>query len=245
MLNMLIADDNIYYAKTLMDYINANNDNVRVCNISIDGKETLDLLNNNDKIDIFLLDLKMPVYNGIEILNYLDESKKIKYQKSCIVISGEIDMVNQIVENTIVYNYIYKSHSITQIMTLISQLIQAKSEVQKNEHINSRIDEELEILHFNPLFLGTRYLKECIYYIIKNSKKDFDNLKRDVYPLIAYKHKKTVNNIKCNINSSVNAMYFDCEIEKIIKYFNFSKDYKPTTKLIINTIVNKILKELE
>lgn len=73
---MIIADDNIYYAKALMDYINASNDDIRVCNITVDGKETLELLNSNDKIDIFLLDLKMPIFTGIEILNNLDENKK-------------------------------------------------------------------------------------------------------------------------------------------------------------------------
>lgn len=39
-------------------------------------------------------------------------------------------------------------------------------------------------------------------------------------------------------------MYFDCKSEKIIEYFNLSKDFKPTPKLIINTIINKIESKL-
>lgn len=45
MFNILIADDNINYAISLMNYINQTNKNIKVCNISKDGKETLETLN--------------------------------------------------------------------------------------------------------------------------------------------------------------------------------------------------------
>lgn len=45
MVNVLIADDNISYAVTLMNYINKNNENIKVCNIAKNGKETLEILN--------------------------------------------------------------------------------------------------------------------------------------------------------------------------------------------------------
>ena len=75
---------------------------------------------------------------------------------------------------------------------------------------------------------------------MKDMNNNFENLKKEVYPKIANKYNKTMHNIKCNINSAVNAMYFDCESQVIIEYFNFTKDFKPTAKLIINTIINKI-----
>lgn len=61
MVNILIADDNIYYAKMLMNTINVDtNKNIRVTHISVDGKETLEILENNN-IDVVLLDLKTPI----------------------------------------------------------------------------------------------------------------------------------------------------------------------------------------
>ena len=77
MINILIADDNIFFAKKLMDYINTY-ENIKVTNIAIDGKETLDLLNNKEDIDVFLLDLKMPIYNGLEILEKINKEKSQK-----------------------------------------------------------------------------------------------------------------------------------------------------------------------
>ena len=44
MINVLIADDNINYAIALMNYINEQNRNIRVCNITKDGEETLNVL---------------------------------------------------------------------------------------------------------------------------------------------------------------------------------------------------------
>ncbi len=41
MTNILIADDNIDYAINLMNYLNENNDIIRVCNIAKDGKKKL------------------------------------------------------------------------------------------------------------------------------------------------------------------------------------------------------------
>ena len=46
MINVLIADDNIDYAIALMNYINEQNRNIRVCNITKDGEETLNVLRN-------------------------------------------------------------------------------------------------------------------------------------------------------------------------------------------------------
>ena len=71
MINVLIVDDNIGYAKKLMDYINMSNE-IKVLRIALNGKEAIDILNNRDDIDVFLLDLKIPKYNGIEVLDMIN-----------------------------------------------------------------------------------------------------------------------------------------------------------------------------
>ncbi len=41
MLNSLIVADNIYYVKTLINYIMGDNEKMRLVNISTNGQETL------------------------------------------------------------------------------------------------------------------------------------------------------------------------------------------------------------
>ena len=89
MINILIADDNLDYATSLMNYINLKNESIRVCNIISDGNNVINFLNNYNNIDVVLLDYKMPSYNGKEILNQINN--KIKYKKSFIIISGEFN----------------------------------------------------------------------------------------------------------------------------------------------------------
>ena len=50
MVNILIADDNVDYAISLMNYINKQNNKIRVCNIARDGKEAIHMLNTNNDI---------------------------------------------------------------------------------------------------------------------------------------------------------------------------------------------------
>lgn len=83
MVNVLIADDNVNYAINLMNFINKNNNYIRVCAIAKDGMEAINDIRNN-KIDVILLDLIMPKYDGYSVLRYIED--KIQYKSSCIIL---------------------------------------------------------------------------------------------------------------------------------------------------------------
>ena len=108
MLNMLIADDNMHFGRNLMNAINCMNTNVRVCNVSVNGEETIKVLNSEENIDMVLLDLKMPKCNGLEILENLTEDKKERYKDSIIIISGEIEMISKVSHNVLIHSFIHK-----------------------------------------------------------------------------------------------------------------------------------------
>ena len=59
MFNMLIVDDNIFYAKKLVNIIGDNIENIRILNVATSGFEAINML-QKDNIDIVLLDLKIP-----------------------------------------------------------------------------------------------------------------------------------------------------------------------------------------
>ena len=83
--NVLIADDNIHYARFLMNNINKNNKSIRVCYIAKDGKETINVINNLKNIDVILLDLQMPIYNGIEVIEKINDKNCFeRFKNICI-----------------------------------------------------------------------------------------------------------------------------------------------------------------
>lgn len=110
----------------------------------------------------------------------------------------------------------------------------------EEENIKNKIYKELKFLHYNMSYNGTRYLADTIYELFCRDIDLTDNLKKNIYPLVAKKYKKSVNTICGNIKQATKAMYLDCDEKIIMQYFNYSSSYFPKLKEIIFTILIKI-----
>lgn len=240
MVNVLIVDDDIYYAKNLMNIINTKNNTVRVCNICINGKEALNIINTINDIDVIVLDLQMPIYNGIYVLNALPEEK---YNKSIIVISDDNELSLQLRNSKKIYTYVNKLYGMEKITEKLEELIIYKEEVKKNKYTRNKIVNELDYLNYNLSHKGTKYLIEVIYILIKDYNYEIVNLKKYVYPILSERYGKSSHNIKCNINNATEYMYCECNQYVLNKYFKFYTDTKPSVKTVIYTILNKLIKE--
>ncbi|MCI8470459.1 MAG: response regulator [Clostridia bacterium] len=239
MVNVLVIEDNFYYSKSLINILADTNPKMRLCKISTNGKEAIEILKNQENaIDIILLDLKLPHYNGIEILNYIKSNNLIKYKNSIIVISGEVELLTQIRNNPYLYSYINKMSGLDNALNEINKLIEIKEEEKSS--IEYRVVEELRKLHYNFLYIGTKYLEESI--LLMYNKDNWENIKleKDIYPILSKKHKKTVNNIKTNIINATDLMYYDCESKILNEYFKICENEKPTPKIVISTVIDKL-----
>lgn len=186
MVNILVVEDNFYYSKSLINILADTNPKMRLYKISTDGKEALDMLKDQENtIDIVLLDLKLPHYNGIEILNYIETNNLIKYKNSIIVISGEVELLMQIRNNPYLYSYIDKMSGLDNALKEINKLIEVKE--QEKSSIEYKICEELRKLHYNFLYIGTKYLEECI--LLMYNKNNWENIKleKDIYTILSKK----------------------------------------------------------
>lgn len=238
MINVLIADDNIDYAVNLMNYINEKNSNIKVCNIAKNGQETLELLNLKNDIDVILLDYKMPFLNGNQVLDKIID--KEKYSDSFIIISGEIESAIRLRDNEMIHSIINKNMQTEEIIKKINELFEYKESVKQSKILKNKITDEILFLGYDISHKGTQYLIKAIDYIATNPDKELEKLEKNVYPKIASIYNDSVHNVKCRINNSTTIMYYNCEVEKLKKYFCFSTDVKPKVKTVINTIINKI-----
>lgn len=237
MVKVLISDDNIHYATHLMNSINEKNNNVRVIGIAQNGLETMQKIKRND-IDIIILDLIMPIFDGYWVLDRIKEYQKLNH--SCIVISCDITEAYKIKNNPSIYKILSKNISMKNIVNNINELVTYKEEIARENTIKNKIREELHFLGYNFSHKGTVYLMEAIKFVSLNPDKELENLEKTIYPTISKKYVKSVHNINCSINRATTQMYYQCEIERLKKYFHFCIDKKPNVKTIINTIINKI-----
>lgn len=244
MINILFVDDNYSYSKNIINKVMEQNPDVRLFKFHTDGNEALKVIvDDSEKIDIILLDLKLPGCSGIDILKIIEEKSIQKYSKSIIVISGEPEMLKLIQNNQFVYTFIPKGYGFEYILEKINTLIELKK--LRKEPIENRIMFELRKVNYNFSYIGTKYLYESILIICTMFDHEKIKLEKKIYPLIAQRYHTTVSNVKTNIVNSTNEMYYDCRKDVLNHYFGLCDSEKPTPKEVISVIVAKIEHQME
>lgn len=107
-----------------------------------------------------------------------------------------------------------------------------------NLDLRKKIVDELRKINYNLSYLGTEYLIDTIYFLIKYQKTYSYNLEKEIYPDIAKKYDTNVSNLKNNIRNATDKMYYDCEELKLEEYMGYS--LKPTPKRVIKVVLKKV-----
>ncbi len=239
MQNLLIIEDDLIQSQFLANSICKEISNVRLYNIASTGSEAIDII-KEEKVDVIILDLKLPDMSGIDIVNFISNNNISKYSRSVFILTGEMGLLSKIVKNKYIFNYSSKINNIDYIIRQIKNLIEQKEKNICEDKIKEKIKKELEILKFDFSYIGTKYLYECIYQcLLKNNIYDI-NLKKDIYPIISNKYNKTLNSIKANIFQTISIMYYEINNKELSNYFGYNIINKPKTKDVIFTILEKL-----
>lgn len=239
MLNLLIINDNINYCKSLLNYISEKSSKIRIYSIANTLSEGINILNTG-AIDIVLIDIKYSIDTILNSFKNIENTYYEKYRSSFIVIYDRITSNNS---HDFIHSYILSSNTQEEIiLSKINEIIETKISNFYNLELINKINQELKYIGYNLSYYGTKYLCECIALAYNNSE-NCDNLNKDIYPIIAKKHNKNINNIKCNITKATNAMYYDCEEARLKDYFHFYTVTQPKPKLVLFTILNKLQKK--
>ncbi len=244
MLNVLFADDNMDYIKNVANLIFCKNEKVRLVKIANNVREAIECI-KECKIDLVFLDLLMPFGGGWKLLEMLEEENYGNKKPKIIVISGDNELVLKIRDKYDIQDAISKDCGINNTISRINKNIDDLIKIKNIEEYERRTYEELINLKYNTKYKGTKYIIESVIYIMENINNSMllENLEKNVYPIIACKHQKSTQNIKGNIVKATNNMYMDCNLNYLLNYFNYTMDTKPTPKVVISTIVNKLLRK--
>lgn len=231
MINLLIIENDIFQSIRLTNIISNSLSCIKVYNISLDEKEAISQIQHH-KIHIILIDLNSLNISCSEILHYIEYHKLNNFLNSIITICKK---GKNLINNPYIYTNI---ESIVNTPILINELKDCLMH-KHNLELKNKIAHELEYLCYNFSHIGTQQLLECIYLSLNNSYY-INNLSKTIYPILAHKFFTTSNTIKCNIFKATENSYYECEEEKLKKYFNKKFISKPKTKDVILAISKHI-----
>lgn len=225
MINTLIVEDDINYAIYTINNVLSKINRIRVTNIATTISEAINII-KKESIDLILLDLNLPDATGIDFINNIRVLNFIK-KPTIIIISSELPLIKK-ARNEENFSIINKIESSDYILKQIVQTIEEMQYCKIKENLNKDVLFYLSNLGYNFKRKGTIYIAEDILFIYKSNNLDLlDNLEQNVYKYIAYKNKKSINNIKTNI----------------IKATNLIPKNNLTPKIIINNIVIKLIND--
>ena len=214
MINTIIIDDNIEYIKCLINSVICNLKNIRITHISTDGKEALNIIENNT-VDLILLDLKMPKMNGIELINKIKQMNSLNVPR-IIVISGEVDYM-YCLKNELIISDIINKNNMQNIKFHLENTIKSIDFLNEEHLIREKIINELMNLGYNFKYKGTHYIFDSIMYIyMSNNLELLNNIEKNVYIYISNKYHKSINNIKTNIIKATKIMVSDKGLKEIL-----------------------------
>lgn len=235
MLNLLIVNKDFNNSRYLLNYISQNSFQFRVHSIVSSLEDGIKLLNTG-LIDIALIYTNDSIHDITNKLHTISSSYFEKYRKSILLLSNNISEVSS---NSYIYECLSSNEDMSMIYLKISEIAKNKITSLNNCILLSKINKELKYIGYNLSYVGTKYLAECIA-LIYNNYDSSENLNKNIYPIIAKKYHKSVNNIKCNITSATNSMFYECDEDRLKKYFNFYTVCRPKPKVVIYTVLNKI-----
>lgn len=229
MYNLLLMGDNYNTIKQICNSIISKIENIKIIGITIDFNELCSLISETKSEIIIICNTNYDTLPLLKISNYTpliiiisDYKTKIKKFKNKILISNKVS----------------SKYILNQIESCI--------ENRNVEFVRQEVVDILKYLKFDFKFLGTHYLLDCIVYsYLHRDSYEFENLEKKVYPYIATKNKTSAGNVKWAIIRSINNMYLNHTTQTfhiIEDYFCISFPEKPTNKLIIGMIVNKLKK---
>ncbi len=191
-IRVLIADDHSMVREGLKQLIELEDD-IEVIKLVGDGKSCINCI-KTDKPDIVLLDINMPVMNGLEVLEYLRD-ENIEANVIVLTIHNEVEYLLKAIDIG-VKGYILKDGDSDLLLSAIRSVNQGESYIQPNmatmllkrvqvmdreERVKSSLTRrEIEVLKLITNGLLNREIAETLDISEKTVKNHVSNIFRKI-----------------------------------------------------------------
>ncbi len=262
--SVVIADDNVEFAKVLNDYLNLQ-EGIEVLAVAHDGLEALTYIKEYNP-DVVILDVIMPKLDGLSVLERINELK-LKVEPISMILSavGQEKITQRAIMLGAQY-YFIKPFELSVIAERIKEvnnfsfvnvgsidiLKESKSQYIGTNLINKEKNLEIEITNLIhdigvPAHIkGYQYLRDAIMIVV-NNMKIINQITKTLYPTIATKYGTTPSRVERAIRHAIEVAWSRGQVETMDTIFGYTINNlkgKPTNSEFIAMLADKLRLEL-
>ena len=241
-INVLLIDDFDSILKETEEYFSSHAV-INVVKTINNGKEGLDfILREQNTYDVILMDILMPEFDGIEIL---EEMKKQNINKKVIILSSYKKETATKILNPFNIDYIMiKPLNMESLEKRIIDIVNTTTEEleMKDNKIEKEISKLLHSLGIPSHIRGYQYIRESVYMMYNNPDM-IGGITKCIYPEIAIKFDTTASRVERAIRHAIEVSWARGDYELMEELFGHSVDYdrsKPTNSEFIATLADNL-----
>lgn len=232
---LLVDDDeNILnsYVKTLKKI-----PNFQIVGTASDGKEAIDLI-DSEKPDVLVLDIILPVIDGIGVMKYID---KLVTKKPKVIITSGIsnsNIINEFIELGVSY-YLIKPFLIETLIERITQL--EKDDIFSINDIDKEVEFTLNNLGIPIEAKAYKYIKQSIIIII-NEKNNLNI--SEIYAKLSEMYGASQKAIEKSIRDCIEKTFRKGNLQELNRMFEYRislENGKVSNKTFIYGVAQSIM----
>ena len=242
-IKILMIDDNVNLIEMVREYFKEHN-KIELAIESHDGEDGLNkILNSAGNYDVILLDLIMPVKDGLYVL---EELKKRGIEKNIIVETSynEPKIIRKVSEYGVNY-YVLKPFNLSDLEDKILSVFDTQESKTINlyhSNLQISITKMLHELGMPSHIKGYQYIREGIT-MIYNDPNIIGGITKELYPELASKFDTTVSRVERAIRHAIEVSWNRGNWDYMEELFGHSVDIdkaKPTNSEFIVTVADKL-----
>lgn len=229
MITVMVAEDsldqNAMYCKFL-----AKDKDIEIISRTTDGMSTLKEYQSN-KPDVLLLDLGMPILNGLEVIDNLSIDLNERKKCNIIILTGNNSLRYKITNTSKVYKVISKPCNFDEVISAIKEIGSLSKNLSEKEVKNL-----LQKFGLNIYSKGSRYILNAILLAYDNI--DFLSNISELYKIIAYMNNEKTAKVQRSIRSSVDIINSRIPQELLRSFFHIYDKNLITPKYFFTVVVD-------
>lgn len=228
--------------------------NLRVLPSVHNGKEVL-LRLETEQIDVLLMDIVMPVLDGLSVLHQLQDMQSVK--KPAVFIHTaflDIRLLQELQKLNVIYCFV-KPMAPEYLVPRIMQLMRAKEcqftlddrELSLSQHsseeLNAEITREIRAVGVPAHLRGYHYLRSAILYTVEAKDPSTIAVTKDIYPHISKQFNTRPPLVERAIRNAIEVAWTRGNTKVLHQYFGYTIDDlkgKPTNSEFIAMIADRV-----